>query len=321
MCIRDRDKGSLPKIKQTKGGAFKDADKYSESNSAKVDVQLFDGVKRNIFSFHSPETTFRNPFLSATELKVYGEVWGNVTGRFKPVDNHPKDKFITDVTAIISNLGGISLGVAAARNAVGVGDALLSAPITAAVTGILGSASTANPIGGALAAIGPLISLITIASYYWMASTQNLIDGIEAVGKKRQFAYQYVSHGFYNNFIKSPVGNRRREIIKSLYVDSVIQDYDVTYKINNLFRANTVTLTTNSNISDPSITDNTLFTIGQIARSENGRPDLSVYGDTVKDGDSYRAVKEKDIWKDPSDFTQNSITLSLIHISEPTRHG
>jgi len=307
-----RDKGSLPKIKQTKGGAFKDADKYSESNSAKVDVQLFDGVKRNIFSFHSPETTFRNPFLSATELKVYGEAWGNVTGRFKPVDNHPKDKFITDTAVILSSLAGVAIGVTAANAANGnAGDQIKSAAMTIALAAIIGTpiAGSAGTIAGAfLGAASVIVGQVFLVSYYWLASTQNIIEAIEAIGKKRQFAYQYVSHGFYNNFIKSPVGNRRREIIKSLYVDSVIQDYDVTYKINNLFRANTVTLTTNSNISDPSITDNTLFTIGQIARSENGRPDLSVYGDTVKDGDSYRAVKEKDIWKDPSDFTQNSIT-------------
>jgi hypothetical protein len=114
---------------------------------------LFDGVKRDIFSFHSPETTFRNPFLSATELKVYGQVWGDVEGRFRPVDNHPKDKFITDTSAVIANLAGIALGVAAAELRYLLLDFLISAGITAAIPAIAGTATTAQPFTGAVAGL------------------------------------------------------------------------------------------------------------------------------------------------------------------------
>ena len=86
-----------------------------------------------------------------------------------------------------------------------------------------------------------------------------MVDAIEAIADEKQFAYQYVSHGFYSNFINSPIGNRRREITKSLYVDPVIQDYGTSQRINNLFRANTVTLTTRGDIADPIVVDNTLL--------------------------------------------------------------
>lgn len=301
-----RDKNSLPKIKQTKGGAYRDKDKYDSTGLSAVDVQLFDGVRRDMFSFHSPETTFRNPFLAATELKVYGEVWGNVEGNFKPVDNHPKDKFITDTTAILANLGGIAIGVAAARAAVPIVDMAVASAIQFAVSTTFGTAITANPFsGGTLGVIAAVGQYAILFSYYWLESTQNLINGIEAIGTARQFAYQYVSHGFYNNFIPSPVGNRRREIIKSLYIDPVIQDYDTTYRINNLFRANTVTLTTGATIADPSVTDNTLFTIGQIARGDNGR------------------TADNDIWKEPTKL-QNSVTsahYAALKVKNDNQYG
>jgi hypothetical protein len=306
-----RDKSALPKIQQTKGGAYKDKDKYDSTGLGGVDVQLFDGVKRDVFSFHSPETTFRNPFLSATELKVYGEVWGNVEGRFRPVDNHPKDKFITDAAATIANFAGIGIGSAAAVSVALSGNLVEAATKAAVITGNFAAfggltGSSAGPIAGtATAIVAGAVGYVILFSYYYIQSTQNVIEGIEAASGKRQFAYQYISRGFYNNFIASPVGNRRREITKSLYIDPVIQDYDSTYRINNLFRANTVTLTTGATIADPTVTDNTLFTIGQIARGDNGR------------------TADNDIWKEPTKL-QNSITsahYAALKIKNDNQYG
>ena len=284
--------------KQTRGGAYRD--------NVPNDVRLFSSYRKDIFSFHSPETTFRNPFLSATELKVYGQLWGNVEGRFRPVDNHPKDKFITDTSAIIANLAGIALGVAAARNAVPLTDFIISAAITAGIPAIAGTATTAQPFTGAIAGlIGAAAQYAILFAYYWLASTQNLIDGIEAAGGKRQFAYQYISRGFYNNFLNSPIGQRRREITRSLYVDPVIQDYDTTYTINNLYRASTVTLSLNSGIADPTIVDNTLFSIGDIARGDHGR------------------TADNDIWKEPTKL-QNSVTsahYAALKIKNDNQYG
>jgi hypothetical protein len=66
---------------------------------------------KQLFTFHSPDTQFRNPFLSAQELRLYGEVGGrnNVQGNFQEVDGHPKQKLPTNLTFFISLAVGIGL--------------------------------------------------------------------------------------------------------------------------------------------------------------------------------------------------------------------
>ena len=66
-----------------------------------------DNIKRDFYTFHSPETNFRNPFLSAKELKIYGELQGQMRGRFEMPKDHPRHKFITDTTFILSAVLGI----------------------------------------------------------------------------------------------------------------------------------------------------------------------------------------------------------------------
>jgi|GEM_PF-1828492 len=60
-------------------------------------------------TFHSPETMFNNPFLSAKELKVYGELHGNVDGRFEKVKDHPKLKLISNRTFFLSLITGLGI--------------------------------------------------------------------------------------------------------------------------------------------------------------------------------------------------------------------
>lgn len=65
-------------------------------------------ISKNIFTFHSPDTMFRTPFLSAKELKVYGTMYGDAEGMFIYPNNHPKHKFISDkmyLTALILGVG------------------------------------------------------------------------------------------------------------------------------------------------------------------------------------------------------------------------
>jgi len=69
------------------------------------------------YTFHSPDTQFKNPFLSAQELRLYGEVGnnGNILGYFDPVDEHPKEKIIRDLAFLISGLVGIGIATKAVR--------------------------------------------------------------------------------------------------------------------------------------------------------------------------------------------------------------
>jgi hypothetical protein len=76
-----------------------------------------ENVRRNYFTFHSPDTTFNDPFLSANELKLYGEVGTpyNMSGLFEQVPGHPKEKLMTNISFIISALVGLGTASKAIR--------------------------------------------------------------------------------------------------------------------------------------------------------------------------------------------------------------
>lgn len=62
-----------------------------------------------LFSFHGPETSFYDPFLSAKEIKIYGEINGNVTGQFIRSEKHPKEKLLTDTAFFLAAMAGIGI--------------------------------------------------------------------------------------------------------------------------------------------------------------------------------------------------------------------
>ena len=54
------------------------------------------------FTFHSPDTGFKSPFLSPTEFKIYGEYSGQSFGGFDTVEGHPKNKIMRDTAFFLS---------------------------------------------------------------------------------------------------------------------------------------------------------------------------------------------------------------------------
>ena len=70
---------------------------------------------KSLFTFHSPDTQFRNPFLSAQELRLYGEVGSpnNVKGNFQKVTEHPKEKLPTNTAFTVAALLGVALAAKA----------------------------------------------------------------------------------------------------------------------------------------------------------------------------------------------------------------
>jgi hypothetical protein len=70
-------------------------------------------VNKKIFTFHSPDTQFTDPFLSTDELKIYGELNGRASGNFTFPDKHPKHKFVTDAAFIAGILAGIAYAMVA----------------------------------------------------------------------------------------------------------------------------------------------------------------------------------------------------------------
>lgn len=80
------------------------------------DKNLLKTYSQSLFTFHSPDTQFKNPFLSAQELKLYGEVGSdkNVKGNFQQVKEHPKEKLPTNIAFAVS----MALGLALAGKAI-----------------------------------------------------------------------------------------------------------------------------------------------------------------------------------------------------------
>ena len=68
-------------------------------------------IPTNIITFHSPDTGFRNPFLSASELKLYGSLSGVANNQFILPDQHPQFKLVGNLVIFPMFLAGIIEGI------------------------------------------------------------------------------------------------------------------------------------------------------------------------------------------------------------------
>lgn len=91
---------------------------------------------------------------------------------------------------------------------------------------------------------------------------QEIIDLIYNLVKEEDFAFKYNSHGFYNNYTSSS-GNSlfRTSNLNANYLGSSFQSFE-GYKVNNLFRTDTVAIATSNELPDPAIIDKSRFAIG-----------------------------------------------------------
>ena len=72
-----------------------------------------DSYSKEFFTFHSPDTQFTDPYLSATELKMYGEFTGITEGAFSYPDKHPQHKFVTDSAFLVAMVVGAGIATLA----------------------------------------------------------------------------------------------------------------------------------------------------------------------------------------------------------------
>jgi hypothetical protein len=66
---------------------------------------------RDMFTFHSPDTSFNRPYLSPFELKSYGVTQGKSIGRHLKSEKHPQQKLLNDAAAILSIIFGAGYAV------------------------------------------------------------------------------------------------------------------------------------------------------------------------------------------------------------------
>ena len=261
---------------------------------------------KTYFTFHSPETQFKRPFLSAKEIKIYGELNAQVNGQFIEPSRHPKHKLITNLAFFISL--GAAIGIAViAMNGKRRTRTLSAKSLNLGVTGIapadlgvsfLGysagypitvagiDAAAFDAAGMAAGNTAGVTSDVYYAALYGALATGAALPGTTGFGKDyeeenaawkdspqplktvyglptflhyfaegvdtflefwysvlpyRQYALQYVSHGFYNEFICPVLGNKRRIIEDAVYLGDGIQELG-NFRINNTYRNKSVAI-------------------------------------------------------------------------------
>jgi len=92
---------------------FRFNDPYIKNTNDEDDV-INQQIPTDIFTFHSPETTFRNPQLNTTEFKLYGHISGISTQQFIEPSDHPEFRMITNaalIPIIVAGLAAVTLSL------------------------------------------------------------------------------------------------------------------------------------------------------------------------------------------------------------------
>ena len=256
-------------------------------------VKPFNSFSRKHFTFHSPDTQFASPYLSASEIRIYGEAYGTSSGQFIHPYKHPKHKMVSDTAfffaLLIGGIGSIYVGLKGKKT---------TKPLTCLLDSMEASIAEAlDPTGLFAVAKKALTSCeieeskfaslpkwLKVVGYapaifaFTAEGTNSFLNIIRNFLSYKQYALQYVSHGYYDNFICSSQGNKVRKLKKGIYVNSLLNDYDEDYRINNLKRSRTVVLETTKSIADPTHQDTSRFTL-----KEKGKDDKSVWKNVLSE--------------------------------------
>lgn len=234
------------------------------------------GYRQDVFSFHSPETTFSTPFLNVNELKIYQEITGVTDGTFEVPYKHPKFRQIT--AGVDAALDAFVITVTAAQIVAAVLGAVVDIKVASeSDLPVVSVSSTGVVAEGAFGGIGTVagaaaIVLNTLVTSLYLSLVgskvmkQQLLGIVFALIPFRQYAAQYNSHGFYkNNGPIAVINNRRREISDASYIKNNIQQFTGTFQINNTNRNRFVCLKTTATFPNPTVVDNSRVTLGDVA--------------------------------------------------------
>jgi len=118
--------------------------------------------------------------------------------------------------------------------------------------------------GSTLVAILNGIALATVGYYYFYQATEQVLEIIYKIISYRNYVLQYNSHGFYNTHgqvlnTNVPIGTNpsfNRVITRGglKYIGTGVQDFNASYRINNLFRGKYVCVNLDNNSTLPDIT-------------------------------------------------------------------
>tara|TARA_Y100000592_G_scaffold49149_1_gene77846 strand:+ start:1448 stop:8116 length:6669 start_codon:yes stop_codon:yes gene_type:complete len=83
-------------------------DNYTQSINGYAPLS---GFRKDVFTVHSPELQFKNPFLNAYETRMYGYVSGKSVGNFIKSENHPQNKLLRNAGAVLAGIIGAGYAI------------------------------------------------------------------------------------------------------------------------------------------------------------------------------------------------------------------
>tara|TARA_R100000353_G_scaffold51060_2_gene40552 strand:- start:1940 stop:10087 length:8148 start_codon:yes stop_codon:yes gene_type:complete len=78
-------------------------------------ANAFSDTRDDVYTFHSPETSFNRPFLSPYEIKSYGITTGTALGRFRVSEEHPQQKLLRNISMWVALFVGMGFALGEMR--------------------------------------------------------------------------------------------------------------------------------------------------------------------------------------------------------------
>jgi hypothetical protein len=233
-----------------------------------VDYPKIDMIAHKTYaSFHSPDTTFQNPYLGAFNLRIYGFLHGEMTGCYSAPYKHPEFKILGQKSTDVANGFALTISILnTVASVFGAPPPTLGATNDMPYSMTLGleiGSSPEGPVGGTIYVARAATNVVMSVLYYGFigtkANAQKIADLIRSLIGSEQYASQFNSHGYYNSFTPSTLTT----ISTSNYgfIKDNVQSFD-GMPVNNLYRNPYVIMKLNSTLPNPGIADNSLNILG-----------------------------------------------------------
>jgi hypothetical protein len=266
------------------------------------------GYRKDIFSFHSPDVTFSNPFLNEGEVKLYQEFTGTSSGTFQQCYKHPRFKLASALVKIVSDIVGYmeAAEIVQSLGDLGGGTSGIKVEFTGTENSPISFSYEIPPFPSAPSSAGGEISgpieallawtyfvasvagwaatvaaIVALAGQLTLSKKQKVFDLLMYLASRVQFAIQYNSHGFYNNYSPNPINNRRRKVLDSIYAGNSLQQFAGTSLIQNIQRSKAVIVQISKDIN-PTANDNSRFLLGNGSLNTNYSAKIASYYGALK---------------------------------------
>lgn len=156
---------------------------YNPKNASDLLLKT-NSIDLSNFTFHSPDTSFKDPFLNQSELRIYNEQTGLARGNFQYPDGHPKHKIITNfafLVAIVAGVGYALIKKNGKQSTTYTGPRVQNAGFSSVFGGIGTTGSSAAPSTGT-SALG--VPLVTGVAEGLMVAARGISDGLAETQKQ-----------------------------------------------------------------------------------------------------------------------------------------